>query len=768
MKNIGLKDPETDGFEISDLPNEEASGKKWAKIVLFSLCGFLFSQLDCLWNYSPFSVAFISALPFEFCFSAFVGSALGLFTSLELSSAVKYTAAAFITCLFRLVKGKHFRNVDDGYINGIFALCAVFSAGLVHHFITEGDFTDLMFLLVESAVTFGSAVLFIKSIKTPVMRIGLASLTVKDNLCVGAVFCIFLLCSSGFTLERLSVIRILTYLLIMFFAQHKGVGAAATLGICGAMSFSVDRNFRFLFPAVAAGSLFCGAVAPFGQAASAIAFAVCSAGLCAFNGEAGIVCVIETVVASAVFVIIPSKYISLIEEYLYKKGLTDDKRLNNEIAENLNIAAENIYDITEIVCRVSEKLDTVINPEVNRLFSFLQQRVCDGCEKKGICWNKDFDSTASDVLVLAGIEKGKKATLKKSCLRFDLLYQNIVDGCADYSQSLASKMKLREMRKVMSDQFTGMGDFLKSTAVAVSENRSLDKGKSASVKAALQDVGISVDGLSYYSGEGTKITIEITVFDPVLHEQHEKIRTILEFVTKRHFEKAQIDTGEYKTLIVFNEKTAFKVQWGVSQKPLTESGVCGDTVTSAKVYGAAEAVILSDGMGTGSRAKIDSAMTCSVLEKLIESGFTFESALKIVNSTLIMKSTDESISTIDAVNINLYTGVADFYKAGAAITFVRSSNEITVIEGASLPVGIIRNVEFFKSRKQLYDGDIVLLLSDGAAGQDCGWIHDELLAWSTNNMQDLSCHIAKLSKMRMNEKTRDDITVAAVKLNKNR
>ena len=260
------------------------------------------------------------------------------------------------------------------------------------------------------------------------------------------------------------------------------------------------------------------------------------------------------------------------------------------------------------------------------------------------------------------------------------------------------------------------------------------------------------------------MTVEITSFDPEIHEHHKKIKAILEFITKRKFEKADITVTEIKTVIVFEEKSLFSVRVGVAQKALRQGDVCGDSVAIIRKQGGRASVILSDGMGTGARAKIDSTMTCSVMEKLLRSDFTFDSALKIVNSSLIMKSTDESIATIDGVTVNLFTGTVNFFKAGGSLTFIRHGNEITTLEGVSLPVGIIRNVEFWKSEKELSAGDIVLLLSDGAVGEDCGWISDELLSWNTADMDDLAGHMARLASLRMTDNTKDDISAVAIKL----
>ena len=752
-------------FEIT--ADTDSAYKRWGKIFGYAICAFLFSQLDFFNGLSPFSVAFVGAMSFEFCFASFIGSALGFFTCLPFGKALRCAVGVFLVCGMRLIKNRYFRNASEKYINGTFVVASCFLTGAGYNLISYGEMSGMMSLLTESLIAFCSLILFTKCFRTPIMRMGVSELSVKDRLCIGTAVCIFLMCASCFDVEGLSPVRILAFLLILFVGAQKGISGCITVGVCVALSLSINEDYRFLFTAVVIGALGSGVVSPLGQTASSVAFAVCASAVSVFCGDYGLVGVIETVIASAVFIILPPEYVARAEDFLRKKGLTDEERIGSQVAESLTAAAENIYGVSKIVAEVSEKLDCIINPEVNRLFSFLQQQVCDGCQKKFLCWNRNFDSTASDVLTIAGIERNRKIALKKTCGRYSQLTEYIDIGYKDYAESLQTKLKLREMRKVLTDQFTGMGDFLKSTAASVSESKVPDKGKAATIKTAFQDSGIYVDSLSFYRGRDSKITVEIMAFDPAVHEHYKKMKALLEFITKCRFEKPEITVTEIKTVIVFEERSALRVQVGMSQKALRDATVCGDSVATIQKQNGCTSVVLSDGMGTGARAKIDSEMTCSIMEKLIRSDFSFDSALKIVNSALIMKSTDESIATIDAVKVNLYSGKTEFYKAGASLTFIRRGNEITVLEAPSLPVGIIRNVEFFKSEKELSVGDIVLMLSDGAVGEDCGWIHDELLSWNTADMNDLAGHIVRLAHLRSDEKTRDDITAVAVKINRN-
>ena len=46
-------------------------------------------------------------------------------------------------------------------------------------------------------------------------------------------------------------------------------------------------------------------------------------------------------------------------------------------------------------------------------------------------------------------------------------------------------------------------------------------------------------------------------------------------------------------------------------------------------------------------------MTAELLRRLIEAGVSLDAALKLVNSALLVKSGDESLSTIDIVGVDL-------------------------------------------------------------------------------------------------------------------
>lgn len=758
----------------TDFDQAEDSSEKnlhyYLKLAALSFAGLCFSLLKALGSMSPFTVSFLSAVSFEHCFPAFVFGCLGYFISQPWQYALKYTCSCAIICLVRLVINKKLPHLDKSKLNYFASFFSVFVPGIIFLAFYDLSFTSVFLLLCESALSLCATVFFIRSLKPPVFRTGIACLGIKDKTSIIVSLGIFLMCMSGFSIEGLSPARICAALIVMCLSFYKGSSAGAVCGVIAGSALCVSPSYRYLFACYALAGLISGVFAPLGQIATAISYGCVFSLVCLIGDSSAsvIICLVEVAIACGAFMIIPSKRITVLQDFLLKSGIINEPQISSRVSAQLYAAANNVGEVSKVVGSVSEKLDSIINPEVNRLFASLQQRVCACCDNKSKCWNKMFDSTASDVLCLAGIEKRttSKLPIEKRCPRRDLLISEIQAGLPEYTNNIAVKMKIREMRKILTDQFTLVGDFLKETADKVQDSRTIDTARSVAMRTALQDAGIYTDALSFFTCRDNRVTVEISIIDRPFETDRKKLKNIIEFLSKRHFSEPTISVSDIKTTITFEEKTNFDVQFGYSQRPLKKGNLCGDSVSFISCPDGNKAALISDGMGTGARAAIDSTMTASIAEKLISGGFSVCGAIKTINSAMIMKSTDESIASVDCVKINTYTGQADFYKSGAAISFIRHDREIRIVKSASLPVGIIRNISPAVETAQLESGDIILLVSDGVTANDCGWINDELLSWSTNSMNDLASHITSLAILRSEKDSRDDITAVAIKVTK--
>ena len=204
---------------------------------------------------------------------------------------------------------------------------------------------------------------------------------------------------------------------------------------------------------------------------------------------------------------------------------------------------------------------------------------------------------------------------------------------------------------------------------------------------------------------------------------------------------------------------------GFSQYSAKNGAFCGD---SASVFydGCGRLVaVLSDGMGTGGRAAVDGAMTCAMAESLLKAGIGFDSMLQTVNSALIAKSGDESLATLDIACIDLFSGRAEFLKAGAACTILRRGRKSEIIEASSVPVGIMPQVEFAAYHRDLSPGDVMVLVSDGVTASGQEWLEDMVLHWDEEeNPNLLAQQVIDEAKKRRSDGHEDDITALALVL----
>ena len=215
----------------------------------------------------------------------------------------------------------------------------------------------------------------------------------------------------------------------------------------------------------------------------------------------------------------------------------------------------------------------------------------------------------------------------------------------------------------------------------------------------------------------------------------------------------------------FREQAMYQVEFASSQHICQGYRTCGDACQSFTDRRAIAHMVLSDGMGSGTAAAVDSNMTVSLLTKLIDAGVNYSAALKIVNSALLVKSGEESLSTIDITAIDLYTGQASFFKAGAAPTFVRRGKRTGSVESVSLPAGILTSVEFEKSGIRLSSGDLVVMVSDGAVSSGTDWIRASVEHFGEkDDLQSLCDDIATTARLRRNDEHDDDITVMACRV----
>jgi stage II sporulation protein E len=150
-------------------------------------------------------------------------------------------------------------------------------------------------------------------------------------------------------------------------------------------------------------------------------------------------------------------------------------------------------------------------------------------------------------------------------------------------------------------------------------------------------------------------------------------------------------------------------------------------------------------------------LTVTFFEKLLKAGFDKESAFKLVNTALILKSKDESFATVDITVISLVNGIAEFIKAGAAPTFVKRGTSVYELGCSSLPAGILAEAKIEKSKCKLKENDMIIMASDGITSVGSKLITKLASTYTGDSPQELAQLLLNEAKKIT---TADDMTVA--------
>ena len=173
-----------------------------------------------------------------------------------------------------------------------------------------------------------------------------------------------------------------------------------------------------------------------------------------------------------------------------------------------------------------------------------------------------------------------------------------------------------------------------------------------------------------------------------------------------------IVNGEYHT-VHFVEDVSYQMLYGTATLTREEEKVSGDNYLCRQEEGGRFIMCLSDGMGSGMDACRESETVVELLEQFLESGFSQETAAKMVNSALVLKGQEGMFSTVDMCAVDLYTGICNFLKAGAASTFIKRGHGVETITSESLAAGLVQQIDFDTASRKLYHGDYLIMMTDG-------------------------------------------------------
>lgn len=607
-----------------------------------------------------------------------------------------------------------------------------------------------------------------------------------------------------------SIRNILSILIVLVMGWQNGMLVGATSGITiGVVLGIIGNHDPIQLAAYALSGMIAGLFNRLGKIGVVVGFLLGS-GILAYvaNGNTSHVIVIQEILIASIGLLAVPKRIKIQIEDLYGKTkcfpVTMDNRLeqNQEAVQKLTSVSEALSEVAQSYKEVAatvveEKTDekkenenTFLTEFQNQLLELENNILYDELqEEEGIV--KDFYQVLKEKNyivekdILSILEKhnqylvGTSGEKPNEQVMEDL--RQIVKAC-HYAFRMSQmnfvwEKKMDEKTKTMGTQLEGISKTISNIADHISE-KGLYSEEEQTLFELLKQKDIPVGELHIETEENNRKIVTIYL-DACSKEKKEdcKIEKIQKILSKQlgqtmllQKEDCPISSERKVCTLIYSSEDRYKIQLGLAKTTKAGSSVSGDSDLEIKLQDGKYLLAISDGMGSGPEARKSSQVAIKMLKRLLSSGFSKESSVALINSSLCLNSKDDMYATIDMAIFDLYQGKVEFIKSGACPTYIKHYKQVDVIKELSLPAGILGEIDLKVSDREMEDGDIFIMCSDGIleANREYEnkelWVKYLLEEMETENVQkmadillqeaiDCNCGIAK-----------DDMTVLVLKV----
>ncbi len=739
----------------------------------FCLMAFLTASASSQQYFSPLGIAFASGMARKNTLFSCFGAMAGYIVANDYISAFRYVMALILVYILKVYFNTFPKLKSSVIIPSAISLFATISTGIVAMITEEFSVYQLGLRIAESVTAFGGAYFFAVSISALERMRDDQRITTKEVTSIVISLILLVLCMSKVSLLGVTPSGVACSYVVMLAAYLFKESGGAVVGTGASLGFAMTGNSLPTVFCYAGAGLFSGLFSYSGRVLCACGYIFSYGALYIFLGGSGenIFPLIETALATVFFVLTPQKLLFQIKlkmSFLSFSG--DGKEFSNLIVSRIKIVRDAVGDMTDTVSRVSQLLKEKSVPDTSAVYLKVRDTVCEKCASYNKCWRNFLPATLGEFdEVIEEIRKTGSVTpsvtpmsLQSKCIRIMSLCDSFNKNYVSYSARLGAEGRINEMRKITADQFDTVREMLDDLLTGFQNGAKPLGAKSNALKNSLDDIGVHAF-VNCYEDENMNTIINLSVPDTCTVPIDE-IRDCIQKSTEKIFPMPAIINGENEKVMLFWEETNLSAECIYHQISGDGGETCGDCFDSFFDGRGNFIAVLSDGMGTGERAAIDGAMASSLFSRLIISGFSFPCALRLVNSAMLVKSHDESLATLDILKINLYNGQSVIYKAGATVSLLYRKGKVSEIKKSAMPIGILRQAEFATVKGGLKNGDVLIMMSDGAVDNSIKEIKDYVTEKGFSyDLPEKLCAIAK----GRNISHSDDITVAVVKISLN-
>jgi len=753
--------------------------------------GFLLGKSLILENLSPFAIAFFAVMLTR---RPQIANILAIVVSIG-ALTVHWQHAIYIggsMVLLMIMYGiLEKKNKQDITIIPYQVLgAALISKLAIVYWISELSNYTMIMAILESMLALLLTVIYIQAVPIVLGRMTPRVLKNEEIICALILIASILMGTTNWIWNDVHIDQILGGLAIIVMAYAGGTGLGAAIGVIIGLIMSLSNPLLISqIATLAFAGLLAGLLREGKKLFVMVGYFIGYITLSIYMrpGMELLPVFVEIFTVLFLFSIVPKSTIN------YVAGLIPGTSINawnqieykNKVKELVSGKVNRYGDMLEELATTfaTKKINNNQEAEFQKLIQHVADASCKNCNRYNRCWQDDFyRSYHAFADIFIRFESGESVTphnlpreLRTQCIDKKRLIEILQQEFTLFRKEYYWREQVAECRGLLSDQFNGISQVMNQLAVEIAREGLEFSKQEVEISRAMEKLGLAIMHTQIINLDKGNVEIRVTkngcrqrgectkVLAPMIAD------IVGENVSVQGKQGCSCNDGECTVLIT--SAPVYDVEYGFVSIGKGGTFVSGDSYDGVDLGNGKYVLAISDGMGNGQRAREESQAAIKLLKTLLQAGLSEDTAIKTINAALMLRSNEEIFATLDLAFINLFNGDTKFMKVGSSPSFIKSGNDVDVINGESLPVGILQEIQYSLERKTLKEGNIIVMMSDGILdsirhiNDKEDWLRRVLSQINCDKPQEIADIIVE-KVLRFNEnEVIDDTTVLVAKVN---
>ncbi len=704
---------------------------------------------------------------------------LGFLTKLPLVDSLKYLMAMLVVSIIGSLiehNNKKITVITFGLLSSLVVMVFNVTDGLLS---VSNPYFYLVAVL-EGVAIFALSIIFHKGIEPFIHGMKGQALNNEQVISLFVILAFFIYGVPSFEQYGISLHSTIAYFLVIFMGYKYGAGYGALSGAASGVILALQSGHINEIGLMCMLGIISGTFREFGRLFTLLIY---SAGAIILgelfkNNQVDIMNLLALTSSGFLFILLPKSIISKEEPLVVEENeeIFVRQTIQNVARSKLRDFSESFLNLSQTFNSISDKKSSLTKQDKSEIFNELSEQLCKTCSNCNLCWKSYYyDTFQGATKILEIVEQNGTISLNEvpesfanRCISLDYYIGEAKRIVEIAKVNLFWHNRMAESREVIAGQLSEVANIIDDFSLDLYKTVKISEAKKRDMIYKLRANHMIVSKIAIFEKRNDKQEIFLTL----RMEKGKCITTkeaalLLSDIVGKRLRPGDscknVISRDFETFI-FVEDTNYKVLTAMARLTKEEGHVSGDNYSFIYPTPGTVVMTLSDGMGTGSKACKESESVVELLERFIEAGFKKESAIKLINSILVLKSEEQTFSTIDMSVINLYNGLCDFIKVGASSTFIKSKSGVEVINSTSLPAGIIDDMEYETISRWLHDGDFVVMVTDGVVDCIKGeekelYLCEYIDSLDFKNSKDIANHILNHALELNDGIPKDDMTV---------